>query len=275
MHNILTDYSTTEQRHTRKTTAILKVPDERASDRRQYYSNESRIIVLEGPRGYMLSLLLTPPPTATPSRFDYYTIFPENYSPYTESGVPATRPADVTAVSWAVAAVADNEYGPVVSTPVGFDTNTNTSAEDIVLSVLDPTGRVQGVESSGVRIGSNHTSISHGAGGLVVNESGVRVSEGFENPSTTAKGISKESSVFGLLPKTAVTFPAADYLPDINRLIKIGNFMLTITAILDAVVEFARLVRAPLAVLGADNPRPDGEDLLGTASEGDRPPAAQ
>jgi hypothetical protein len=208
------------RRPTRSTTItrVLEVPDELESGRTEtYFSRDSRLIVLEGPRGNMLARY-THPETPDPERHRFLTTYPEDYREFEGSSVPDVAGADVEAVCFPVESTVDQRSS--VSSGAGSTSEgSSPTPEDVILSHGSSPFLT---DQKGIRTGPNGTHV-HGAdgNGLSIDQGGVRLNGSFEQPSAEKKGVTQASPLFGLVPKSVVTFFAADFLPALDRVQKL------------------------------------------------------
>jgi hypothetical protein len=194
-------------------TRVLEVPSEMQGRTEEYFSRDSRLIVLEGPRGTMLARY-THPETPDPGRHRFLTTYPEDYKTFDGDRVPAVANADVGAVAFPVETSVD-QRSTVSSGASSAAEGSAATTEDVLLTHGSSPWIT---EQKGIRTGPNGTHV-HGAdgNGISVDQDGTRVEGGFEQPSAEKKGVTQASPLFGLVPKTAVTFFAADYLPALQR----------------------------------------------------------
>lgn len=203
------------QRPDRTTTInrVLEIPEDLRGKTENYFSRDSRLIVLEGPRGNMLARY-THPETPDPERHRFWTTFPEDYREFGGGEVPRVANADVEAVAFPVESTVDQRSSVSSGASSASDGSTPTP-EDVILSHGSSPWLT---EQQGIRTGPNGTHIYGGDGtGISVDQGGVRTEGSFEQPAAEKKGVTQASPLFGLVPKTAVTFFASDFLPALQR----------------------------------------------------------
>ena len=190
----------------------------------KYYNEESRVIVLKTQHGKLLSRYLGDEmPDAR--RFTFRTVFCPQHNTFQGDYAPIRAPADIEAFSHAVEKTQD----PTDDILAGATTDMMGSATSNVhakLITADAGMDVSALEQSGLKVGRAHIEgFSGTGGGFKVDGEGVSVVGGFNQPNTQKKGMTLESPLFGILPKTVVTFFASDYLPDIGTLLKIQKWV--------------------------------------------------
>lgn len=194
-------------------TRVLEVPEQMRGRTENYFSRDSRLIVLEGPRGTMLARY-THPETPDPDRHRFLTTYPEDYNTFDGDSVPNVANADVSAVCFPVESTVD-QRSSVSSGASSTSGGSNPTSEDVLLS-HDSSPFL--TDQQGIRTGPNGTHVHGGDGnGLSIDQGGIRMNGSFEQPSAEKKGVTQASPVFGLVPKTAVTFFGADFLPALQR----------------------------------------------------------
>jgi len=206
-------YNPQRPERTTTITRVLEVPEDLRGRTERYFSRDSRLIVLEGPRGTMLARY-THPETPDPERHRFLTTFPEDYRVFDGGEVPVRANADVDAVAFPVESTID-QRSSVSSGASSAGEGSSPTSEDVLLTHGSSPWLTQ---QQGIRTGPNGTHMHGGDGtGLSVDQSGVRVEGSFEQPSAEKKGVTQASPLFGLVPKTAVTFWASDFLPALQR----------------------------------------------------------
>lgn len=117
-------------------------------------------------------------------------------------------PEDVTAHSFPVVHITDpRSTVSAGASTAGTSSDYIASSKDIDLT----TGGSTMLDAEGVTIRPKSMSIAYGAGGMDIDEEGIHTEGQINQRKTTSKGMTAESGLFGILPKTAVTFWAADY----------------------------------------------------------------
>ena len=190
----------------------------------KYYNEESRVIVLKTQHGKMLSRYIGKEmPDAR--RFTFRTVFCPQHNTFQGDYAPSRAPADIEAFSHAV----EKNEDPTDDILAGAATDMTGAATSDVLAKLitaDAGMDVSALEQSGLKVGLAHIEgFSGTGGGFKVDGEGLSVVGGFNQPHTQNKGMTTESPLFGIIPKTAVTFFASDYLPDIGKLQKLQKWV--------------------------------------------------
>lgn len=221
---------------------FLEIPNNMIGDTEQFFNRKSRVIVVSGPRGNMLAHYpsrIIP----DPNRHQFYVCFHKNYKPFDGAVVPPTIKADITALAQPIEKVADNRLSVVSNTPPDIEADIAPSPTDLLIMV--PQGIDQGStipHTTGIKVGAKSMEAHFGGGGLGIDETGVRISGQAQIQQPVSKGVTQESPLFGILPKTAVTFWAADYLPDLKKLRSIAEYILLMTHIIETIRDLADLV---------------------------------
>ena len=188
------------------------------------YDRDLRLVLLKGPNGPLLAHYVTPEIPPDRHRHRFLVCYEEPYVPATV--LPPVVPADLRAFAMAI-----NYNRDVVSTVesgVAGEVGASEPTErDMVLAHGESVPAATGVA---VRPGSVH--ISAGEGSLSVDRQGVHVRGPITISEPEQRGPAAQSPVWGLMPKTVVTFWAADYLPDLSR----------INALLEMIRDGARLL---------------------------------
>ena len=202
--------------------SILDVPDVVEGD---HYNERSGLIILEGPRGPLLARYAHPALPPDPERFKFQTCFPRDYTTFEQAEPPAQAPADIEAYARPIERTIDPRMGVSSGASKNPTEGSPTGRDETTIMVTPKQGRQQQLpDLTGVEVRSKQTDIRGEDSGLTVGEK-VKVVGGFEQPNAESKGVSKESSLAGLIPKTAITFPAADYLPDLKKLQKLRSLV--------------------------------------------------
>lgn len=201
----------------------LDPPEDMLGDFR-YYNPSSRIIVLQTQHGKMLSRFIgNEMPDAR--RFTFRTVFCPDHNTFQGNHAPSKAPADIEAFSHAVEKTRTPMQPPTAASP----TDMQAAAPNPRFSktyTADAGVDANQVSQSGMTVGLSHIDLYSGSGGgMKIDGSGVSVVGGFNQPNTQGKGVTKESNLFGILPKTVVTFTAADYLPWFKKLQKLQKWV--------------------------------------------------
>lgn len=252
-------------------TKQLRVPDAYMSSGvvSLHYNTDSQLIVLGGPRGPMLARYRGEE-YPDPRRFAFLTTYEANYPVFRDPTPPEQAPADVCAIARPVeidkdprAGVASGATGdPIGGSGEGGPRRLITAESGYDRSMLD----IAGLDLKSQRIDMHAAS-----SGFSIDESGVHVEGGMEQPATQRKGVTKESPLFGLIPKTVITFFASDYLPNIQLILRLKRWVEIIRAMPTLYGSLRRIV----GELGGDlpeAPEPDydpeeaGEDLYNSVT---------
>lgn len=194
-----------------------------------HFNEKSGLILLDGPRGPMLARYAEPMTPPDPDRFKFLTSYPRNYTTFDGGEPPDQAPADVCASAVPIDRTTDTRMGVSSGTtedPVGGSVSNKQSV--LIMPGMDQSVPLS--KASGIEVNENRTEISGAEGAMSVGDK-VRISGGFEQPQTGQKGVTKESPLFGIIPKTAVTFAAADYLPNLKKLQKMMQYVAMIRQI--------------------------------------------
>lgn len=180
--------------------------------------------MLDGPRGPLLARY-THSETPDPKRHKFLTTFPEDYPVFEGTSVPGVANADVEACAWPVERTTDPRSS-VTSGASSAGSSTAPTPEDVILS---HSSSPHLTSQQGIRTGPNGTHVHGGDGnGISVDRGGVRTNGQFEQPSPEAKGASQASPLFGIVPKSAVTFFTADFLPALQRVQQLIGIVQTV-----------------------------------------------
>ena len=138
---------------TDRITRNLAVPEPLRSSTEAYFSRRSGLIVLEGPRGWLLARYQHVE-APDPYRHVFFTEFPEDYPVFDGARVPAEAPADVEAIAWPVQRSVDPRVTIASGAVSEVEADTSSTARDIILSAgYDNEAAVGVARQTGVRIG--------------------------------------------------------------------------------------------------------------------------
>lgn len=218
-------------------TEHLSVPESLWHAPAAFYNPRTRILLLDGPRGPLLARYLFPDPP-DPERYIFQTTYADNYQVFEGDQVPNIAPADATSVALPVPRSADyrgSVYSGATTTGAG---NTLDGVADVQLRPSPKPGTTSTMlNQSGIRLGGEGMEAHFAGTGLSMDASGVRFEgDNFSLRTTVDKGMTRESPLFGILPKTAVTFWAADYLPDVEKMDKWAKRIATIITLTNVAV---------------------------------------
>ena len=252
------------------TSSIMGVPDWAFGPGQEgwFYNSDSRLILLEGTdRGPLLARYQGADPP-DPRRHKFLVSFEKSYPVYEKSRAPSEAPADVCAIAWPVEKTRDPRTS-VTSGATGDAVSGKGEGEPKTLitpeSGHDKTMR----DLSGMQLTPARADIYADGGGLAVDAAGVHIEGGFEQPTTQKKGVMRESPLFGLVPKTIVTFFASDYLPDIKLILKLKKYadiIRRMPKLYQAIRRIANDLGADLAADPIGEP-PGVDDPIGTRQE--------
>lgn len=223
-----------------------------------FYNEKSGLIVLDGPNGPMLARYMGKE-TPDPQRFVFLTMYSMDHNTFNGMSVPDVAPADVTAYAFPVEKSADPRLN-VVSGASGEALN-NTGERGPRRMITAESGERQDVtEMTGIEVKPGEMSMYGGGGaGMKLTGSGAHFTGGFEQPSTQKKGLTVESVLFGLVPKTVITFFASDYLPNIGIVLRLAKWVNIIRRMPKLFTSIKRIAND----LGGDIP----DDPRGVATE--------
>ncbi|RME29028.1 MAG: hypothetical protein D6800_03175 [Candidatus Zixiibacteriota bacterium] len=199
---------------------FLLVPDDLSGDASYFFDPRSKLIILEGPRGKLLAHYLSPLPP-DPRRHQFYCHFPARYPVFSGDRPPAQAPADTAAVAWPVEIMkSDSDVMPAGAS--GLDRARIATSYDAVLMASSPGSNPS---QSGLRVGPDHIEMMTPGSTLALDPRGLRVDGQTELRGSIGRGVTRESPLFGILPKTVVTFWAADYLPAVGDLLRYAGMI--------------------------------------------------
>lgn len=224
---------------------ILDIPDSISHDRSLYYSNSSKQILLEGPRGLLIAKYFSGE-IPDPKYHKFYCLFPRDYIPYAGSKIPNTNTATVSAICWPIETLSDTRRGLSSSAPPDINSDLIQTTNDIPLYPSDPNGRQTPRDLKGSRVSPNGMITNYGDTSHVIDENGVRIRGRVTNTHAESRGVTQQSPLFGVLPKTAVTFFASDYLPDTKTLNNVVSIIAAIGLVFDTLVRLAAIIETTL-----------------------------
>lgn len=204
-----------------------------------YYNKKTRIIALRGPRGVLLAQYLTSHIKPDPRRIQFLTYYNADYTPYEGMAVPGTSQSDVRAICTAVEMTSDARLSVTSGAQdavVGADTSPTGSDHDIITS-----GRSL-KDANGASFRPHAIDMHVDGTGFMMTGNGIHFKGNIETEKPVKKGVTKESPLFGMLPKSAVTFWVADYLPVIEEIQRIGQFVSQIQRFIDTVKNLSKLL---------------------------------
>lgn len=178
-----------------------------------FYNREASVVALVGPRGVLLAHYPHPHPPHPSTAM--LVQFPENYTPLRSTVIPTIVPADVVAVAWP-ASTTPKSQGPAIAGAGDYgDTPSNAESES----------RLEGGPGEGIRTGPGYVEMQGGGTSIRLSGSGLFTNGVMEARGQIARGVTTESPLFGLVPKSAVTI-FADYLPAVQATLQAGAFVL-------------------------------------------------
>lgn len=221
---------------------FFDVPADRIGSEGLYYNPRSKLILLDGPRGPMLARYFqTTPPD--PTRYQFFTMYSSNYLPFRDSFVPNTAKADVTAIAWPILKSADSRGSIYSGAAPTLEANASPTDRDVMLlPPLGPDEMTSSAHQPGLRVSPTALEGYFDGGGMAIDRDGARFYGKLHLRSTINRGVTEESALFSILPKSAVTFWAADYLPSANMLMRIARWVSVTARIAATLREIYRLV---------------------------------
>lgn len=226
------------------TTMVREIPASREDQFEQYYNRKSNLIVLSGPRGPLLARYTGQEPPES-DRHRFLVTFPNNYRVFEKAAPPDVANADVEAVCWPVERNRDPRFS--LATGSASQRTRGPSPKDTLIT-SDYDNPI--TEQHGVRVTEDGTHIRGRGGGVSADDGGVRIQGSFKQPSPERRGMTQQSPLYGIIPKTVITFFVSDYLPDVVSIQKLIQF-----------VNMLRAARSWLSLLRDDF----GEELRGSA----------
>lgn len=225
--------------------AFLRVPRALTADRTQYYSKRSRLIVLEGPRGMLLAHYHSPV-APDPRQHRFHCTYPRNYSVFRGVRVPDITHADVQAVAFPIDNIVDDRSPVVAGTQASMDSDLAPASDEV--HIIPPTvGKFRGMRQPGMRVSPRGIVGSFEGGGFVVDKNGMKIEGQVQTREVSTRGVTTESPLWGILPKTAVTFYASDVLPDVAKMNRYINIVTLLYAAYRAITSFAAILNTALA----------------------------
>jgi hypothetical protein len=223
-----------------------------------YYNDASRLIVLEGPIGPLLARYQGQE-HPDPDKHSFLCSYTKPYTPFENAGAaggpPSRAPADVTAMAMPV--LTQSQQKSVVSgetgSPIESDGEQKPSKTITPGSGADNTT----VDQPGIEMTPTRMDMRVPKSGITMDEEGIHIKGDVKQEHTKRKGAGRESPIFGLLPKTFVTFFSSDYLPDIQLIMKIQKYVQIILRMPDLYRGIARFANE----LGGDVPDGDRRDV--------------
>ena len=199
------------------------------------YNPKTRTIALQGPRGTLLANYATPsiPPDATQHRFLVY--FDDAYTPFKGTRVPSSTRDDVMAFCLPIEVTREQRMtvDAGFSDSAGPNKEPGTSSHDIITS-----GTTM-LDANGMSLRERVAHIHMEGKGLIIDESGLKTIGQLRQTKVEDRGITQQSNLWSIIPKTAVTFWAADMLPNVGKL---KQYASNIILIYEAVTMVTALV---------------------------------
>jgi hypothetical protein len=204
-------------------TQVEEIPASRRNQFEKYYNRKSRLIVISGPRGPMLARY-TGHETPEHGRHRFLVTYPDDYPVFESAQPPDVAPADVEAVCWPV----ERNRDPRFSLATGAASQRGSSGPEPTDQLFTTDYDKPITDQNGIRVTEHGAHMRGGGGGISVDKDGVRAEGSFKQTAPEKRGMTQQSPVFGILPKSVVTFFAADYLPDIVSIRKLIQFVNTL-----------------------------------------------
>jgi hypothetical protein len=205
----------------------------------QYYNRQTRTIALEGPRGVLLANYTTPAVRPDPERHRFLVYYDDQYTPYKGTAVPALATEDTLALC--VPIEVTRETRPTVS----IGANDGTGPSDTLPRSTDFSILTYGetlVDANGAMFRQHSVEMAVDGVGFLLSGGGMTIKGPFTTTAPEQRGITRQSPLYSMLPKTIVTFPYADYQPDVEKLIRYGKFFMMIYQALAAIATLITLV---------------------------------
>lgn len=206
----------------------------------QFFDRQNRLIALDGPRGVLLAQYLARDIEPSPERMEFLCYYPDNYTPYRGSQVPRKVPADIKAIAVPIEFSTDGRQtveAGMASTSMKNDTSTSAADYNVVTH-----GRTM-IDANGMSIRPHSFEAHMDGAGMKLTGSGLSVNAPVNQTAPTNKGVTAESPAWSLIPKSVVTFFAADYLPNLAEMERTAYLIVQLTAIIKLVGELVDLVQ--------------------------------
>ena len=155
----------------------------------------------------------------------FTTVYREDFTALPDDlPVPSEAPADVEAICFPAKNLSDTHLPPESAQPTGIE----DPADGATKETITPRAQRKGsMGQAGMSIGENGIDFTSG-GKASVSVSGGTIrakADSFEQPTTEKKGLTKETPLTGLIPKTIITFFVSDFLPSISFIMKLRNYV--------------------------------------------------
>lgn len=209
-----------------------------------YYNNRTRIIALAGPRGVLLANYTMPHIAPDPEKHRFLAYYPDDYKPFTDSAVPAHSLSDVTA--FCVPIEVSNDKRITVESGVAdmsMAVDSQPSVRDFNIVTFGSTL----LDANGASFREHSLHLHMDGAGVQMAGGSTRVRGELTEDTTKSLGITRESPLWSVVPKTAVTFYAADILPDVKNIKALGNMILMLR---EAISMVASLVNVATTIFG-------------------------
>lgn len=192
------------------------------ADPDRFYNAATRTIALEGPRGVLLAVYTQPSVRPDPAHHRFLAYYSEDYTPFKGDTVPATTRADVTAFCVPVDVSSDKRATVEAGAP-DFNAETDASPSRGDFNVV--TGGTTLADATGMSFRRHSVQLWVDGAGFQAAAGRVQFKGQTRLERPEGRGVTAQSPIWSVVPKTAVTFFAADMLPDLERVKKAGDMI--------------------------------------------------